>query len=415
MKKLAFLLIFTVLFCGTVCYADEGVAPTVVTEYYSEDLISPIKDDGTLAASLTVTPPDIKAKAAVLYEPVTGTFIVENAPHEKLAPASITKVMSLLLIFEAIDSGRLDINAKVTASEHAASMGGSQIWLEPGETMTVHELLKAAVIASANDATVALAEAVSGSEEVFTARMNERAKELKMNDTTFKNCTGLDEDGHLTSACDVALMSAELIKHQRVFEYSTVWMDTLRGGELSLVNTNKLVRYYEGCKGLKTGTTSVAGSCLTAVAEKNSMTLIAVVMGAKNTNDRFAVAKALLDHGFANYSLADVRVPDEQLCRVKLSGGMARDVGSAAPGSKQLLIDNSDDGDLTVTAEYDKNLTAPIEKGAQIGVARITKNGKVLGSVKLIATEAVEKKTFWGIFAVILKYLGAGRLIPRNF
>ncbi|MBQ2135263.1 MAG: D-alanyl-D-alanine carboxypeptidase, partial [Clostridia bacterium] len=249
---------------------------------------------------------DIKAKSVILMEVNTGKILYEDNADEALPPASITKIMSLLLVMEAIDRGDFDLQTVISASEHACSMGGSQIWLEPGESMEVDSLLKAAVIASANDATVALGEAVAGSEEGFVALMNERAKELGMINTNFVNCTGLDAEGHLTSAHDVAIMSCELIKHDLIKDYSTVWMDTLRNGESELVNTNKLVRFYEGTTGLKTGTTSTAGYCLSATAQRNGMELAAVVMGGDTSNDRFGGAKKLLDYGFANYIFSKV-------------------------------------------------------------------------------------------------------------
>ena len=267
-------------------------------EYMGEDLLTDIPE--VPAAAVVGTTLDIKAKSVVLMEPYTGNVLYENNADERLAPASITKIMSLLLVMEAIENEKLTLDTKVSASEYAASMGGSQIWLEVGEEMTVDELLRASVIASANDATVALAEAVSGSEETFVSLMNERAKELGMKNTTFVNCCGLDTDGHLTSGRDVAIMASALIKHDLIKKYSTVWMDALRNGKSELTNTNKLVRYYSGATGLKTGTTSKAGCCVAATAERDGMELVAVVMGGETSNERFTGAKKLLDYGFAN-------------------------------------------------------------------------------------------------------------------
>ncbi|MEG2081320.1 MAG: D-alanyl-D-alanine carboxypeptidase family protein, partial [Oscillospiraceae bacterium] len=240
---------------------------------------------------------EVKAKSAILMDAGTGTVLMAKNAHDKLFPASVTKIMSLLLITEAIDQGKIALTDAVTASTAASKMGGSEIWLKEGETMSVDELLKATVVASANDACYALSEVVSGSNEAFVKRMNERAKELGMNDTNFENCTGLDDTAtnHLTSAYDIAIMSMELLKHQRIMNYSTIWMDSLRNGATELVNTNKLVRFYEGTTGLKTGTTGKAGCCVSATAKRDDLHLIAVVMGSDNSNDRFDGAKAMLN------------------------------------------------------------------------------------------------------------------------
>ena len=246
----------------------------------------------------------ISAKSAILVERSTGRVLFEYEADKQMPPASITKIMTLLLVMEAIESGKLNFETEVTASEHACSMGGSQIWLEPGEVFTVHELLKAATIASANDACVALAEAVSGSEEAFVELMNQRAAELGMENTVFKNSTGLDAEGHVSTAKDIAKMSAALLSHEKIKEYSTVWMDSLRNGETELTNTNKLVRFYKGCTGLKTGSTDEAGCCLAASAERGGMELVSVTLGSPNTDERFAAGRKLLDYGFANFAVA---------------------------------------------------------------------------------------------------------------
>ena len=245
----------------------------------------------------------VTAPAAVLMEASTGQVLFEKGAHDRRACASITKVMTLLLTFEALEAGKLSLDQELTASAHAASMGGSDIWLEEGERMTVDDLLKATVIMSANDAAVVLAEAVSGSEEAFVARMNERAGELGMEDTVFKNCNGLDEEGHLTSAYDVAVMSRALLAHEKIRDYTLTWMDSVRNGETQLVNTNKLIRSYQGITGLKTGTTGQAGSCISATAQREGMELIAVVLKADTSEKRFEAAKSLLSYGFANYTL----------------------------------------------------------------------------------------------------------------
>lgn len=409
MKKIAFLIIFAILLSTTVVLADVAeTKEVIVTEYFYEDMLLPIEEDEEAIQTSAGVTPEIKAKSAVLLEAGTGKVLYESNPHEKLAPASITKIMSLLLVMEALDTGKLTMETPISASEHACSMGGSQIWLEPNETMTVHELLKAAVIASANDATVALGEAIAGSEEGFVGKMNKRAAELGMLDTNFINATGLDVEGHLTSAYDVALMSRALIGHKEIFDYSTVWMDTLRNGEMSLVNTNKLVRYYEGCKGLKTGTTGNAGHCLSAVAEKNGMTLIAVVMGAENSNDRFLGARKLLDYGFANFNYTEVEVPKKQLQKIKVEKGMTDEISVRADGTEKLLSDSTADGDITVETQLEKKLTAPVEKGQQVGIARVMQGGKELGSIKILANESAEKKTLPRVFWQIIELVCCG-------
>lgn len=409
MKKIACILIFALVLSGSVCYASEGeTKEVIVTEYFYEDMLLPIEEEGESVQTSAGVTPEVKAKSAVLLEAGTGQVLFENNPHEKLAPASITKIMSLLLVMEALDAGKLTMETTISASEHACSMGGSQIWLEPNETMTVHELLKAAVIASANDATVALGEAIAGSEEGFVAKMNQRAADLGMKDTHFVNCTGLDAEGHVTSAHDVALMSRALAEHKTIFDYSSIWMDTLRNGEMSLVNTNKLVRYYEGCKGLKTGTTSTAGHCLSAVAEKNGMMLIAVVMGADNSNDRFLGARKMLDHGFANYTFTEVKVPKKQLRNIPVRQGMLDSVAVRAGGTKKLLTENAADGEITVETQLEKELEAPVEKGQQVGIARIMQGGKELGSIKIVAGGSVKKKSLLRMFGQMLELVCCG-------
>jgi D-alanyl-D-alanine carboxypeptidase (penicillin-binding protein 5/6) len=282
-------------------------------------------------------------------------------------------------------------------------MGGSQIWLEPNEQMSVHDLLKATVIGSANDATVVLGEAIAGSEEGFVALMNERAEQLGLADTHFVNCSGLDADGHLTSAYDIAVMSRELIKYDLIKKYSTVWMDTLRNGESELVNTNKLVRYYEGCTGLKTGTTSGAGACLTATAERKGTELVAVVMGAANSNDRFDGARKLLDFGFANWSNVTVTADMSSVNEIPIKGGVLDFVVPQCNEEKTFLIEKSQIGNLSQITELPEELVAPVLEGQQIGVTRIMLNGKEIGTVKIVAGSSVEKNTFFKVFADLIK------------
>ena len=266
---------------------------------------------------------DIRSKSVILLEQSTGEVLYSYNPDEQYPPASITKIMTLLLVMEAIDTGKITVDDMVTCSQHAADMGGSQIWLEPNEQMSVHDLLKATAVSSANDAATCLAEYVAGSEEAFVAMMNQRAQELGMKNTVFKNTNGLDAEGHLSTARDIAIMSMELLKHPKILEYTTIWMDSLRGGETQLVNTNKMIRYYDGATGLKTGTTDGAGSCLSASATRNGMTLIAVTLGSATSDERFYTAKKLLDYGFANYELANIQ-PMSAETPVKVTGGVEK-------------------------------------------------------------------------------------------
>ena len=376
-------------------------AATVSSECDLSDINVPIETSTNNAAIGHTL--DIKAKSVILMEPHTGTVLYESNSDEKLAPASITKIMSLLLVMEALDRGNITLETVVTASEHACSMGGSQIWLEPGETMTVHELLKATVIASANDACVALGELVSGSEEGFVALMNARAKELGCNNTNFINCTGLDANGHLTSAHDVAVMSSELIKHELIKDYSTVWMDTLRNGESELVNTNKLVRFYKGTTGLKTGTTSTAGYCLSATAERDGMELVAVVMSGETSNDRFNGAKKLLDYGFANYSFFEVEADLEGKNDIAVKKGVEKKVGIKADGKLKLLLPKSEAKEITQKLNLKSNLTAPVKEGDRVGRAEIYVGEKSVGSIDIIAKNNISRLNLWILFKGIIK------------
>ncbi len=336
---------------------------------------------------------EIAAKSVVLLEAFTGQVLYEDNSSEKLPPASITKVMALLLIMEAIDRGDMSLEDVITASEHACSMGGSQIWLEPGETMTVDELLKATVIASANDATVALGEAIAGSEEGFVAMMNEKAKKLGMSGTRFVNCTGLDAEGHLTTAYDIAIMSSELIKHPLIKTYSTVWMDSLRDGESELVNTNKLIRFYNGATGLKTGTTSGAGYCVSATAERDGMELVAVVMGGSTSADRFNGAKKLLDYGFANYSFMKYNPKIEKNTYIKVLKGESRSVKAECNGSVSILSKKAEADKITTKIKLNETVTAPVKKGDKIGSVSVYLGDEEVGSVDITAAKTVKKLT----------------------
>ena len=345
---------------------------------------------------------ELTAPSAVLMEASTGRVLFEKDPHAVRSCASITKVMTLCLVFEAIDSGRLSLDQTLTASAHAASMRGSDIWLEEGEAMSVDDLIKATVIMSANDAAVVLAEAVSGSEEAFVAQMNEKAQQLGMNDTVFKNCNGLDEEGHVTSAHDIAVMSRELIlKHPDIRRFTTIWMDTIRGGAFQLVNTNKLIRSYQGITGLKTGTTGQAGSCITATAERNGLSLIAVVLGADSTDHRFQDAAALLDYGFAGWKATVPEAP--ALEPVPVARGMAPTVEAQVGESPSLLLEAAETGSVETEGLLEE-LTAPVKAGDVIGTVRYSLGGEVLAEVDITAAGDVEAVTF----ASALRYLFRG-------
>ena len=398
MKKFK-IFISLVLCCILICSTLSVSAATVSSECDISDIAVPI--DNTVTDAAIGTQLDIKAKSAILMEANTGKILYEMNADEKLPPASITKIMSLLLVMEAIDSGKMSVEDVITASEHACSMGGSQIWLEPGETMTVDDLLKAAVIASANDATVALGEQIAGSEEGFVAMMNERAAQLGMTNTHFVNATGLDAEGHISTAHDVAIMSAELIKHELIKNYSTVWMDTLRDGESELVNTNKLVRFYEGTTGLKTGTTSGAGYCLSATAERNGLELVAVIMSGDTSQDRFNGAKKLLDYGFANYEYASI-TPQLDITELDVKNGVAQKVKILATNNFGALLKKSEASAITQQLNLKQNLTAPIKKDAVVGTVDFYLNDEMIGQVDVTASESVDKMSFFMAFLWIL-------------
>ena len=354
-----------------------------------------VRADMSVKNSTTTESLDIQVKSAILMERSTGTVLFEVNADESMPPASITKVMTLLLVMEALDEGKLSMETKVTASEHACSMGGSQIWLEPGEEFTVHELLKAATISSANDACVALAEAVSGSEEVFVEKMNNRATELGMKNTTFRNCTGLDADGHLSTARDIAVMSSELLKHSEIKNYSTVWMDSLRNGETELTNTNRLVRFYKGCTGLKTGSTDKAGCCLSASAERDGMELISVTLGSPNTDARFMAGRKLLDYGFANYTVVTLTPPKELLVPIPVIHGTTDMVTPIYDTPCTFLLKKGQEGNISQDIEWMEKLEAPIQEGEVIGKVKVRLSGGEIGSYAILAKETVEKMNFF--------------------
>ncbi len=350
--------------------------------------------------SATAADLELNSTSACLMEASTGKILYEMNADEKLEPASVTKIMSLILVFEAMDEGKFNLDTPVSGSEHACSMGGSQIWLEPGETMTVNEMLKAVVVASANDCTVALGELVAGSEESFVALMNERAKALGMNNTHFVNCTGLPAENHYTTARDIATMTRELHKHNKVYDYTKIWMDTLRGGEFGITNTNKLIRFYNGATGMKTGYTSSALYCMSATAERGGMNLIAAVMKSESSDKRFADAKKLLEYGFANYCV--FKPENVEFERMKVLGGVKDSVEIYAE-QDAILIEKGRQNKVQVRVELDENVTAPFEKNKSVGKIAYSIDGAEIASFPVKTKESVKKITFFGLFTGILK------------
>ena len=345
----------------------------------------------------------VDAQACLLMEKTTGQVLYAVNEHEQLEPASVTKVMTLLLVMEAIDGGSLSYDDVVTASAYACSMGGSQIWLEENEQMTAEDLLKAVCVASANDASVALAEHIAGSAEAFVERMNQRAAELGMADTHFVNPTGLPAEGHVTSAYDIALMSRELILHHPdIRRFTTIWMDSLRDGEFGLNNTNKLIRYYEGATGLKTGSTDNALYCLSATAERDGMELIAVILKSPTSTQRFESAKVLLNYGFAAYGLTHVE-PEEPLAPIPVELGTAAAVKPEIAGDQDLLLTRDKLGTLTVETELEPFLSAPVEKGQRVGTLTVRAGDEVLAELPLAAAEAVERLSYGQILLRCLR------------
>ena len=360
----------------------------------------------SLLPSARAAGPEVAAPSAILMDAATGQVLYEKNSHERLRPASVTKVMTLLLVMEALDEGRLSWDQKVTASAAAAAKGGSQVYLEEGEQMTMDEMLKSVVVSSANDCATALAEAVAGSEAAFVEMMNERAAELGMEDTHFVNCTGLDDEPeaeeHLTSAYDIAVMSRELLSHEKIKEYTTIWMDTVRDGQFGLANTNKLIRFYEGATGLKTGYTSSAGHCLSASAERDGMELIAVVLHCSSSTERFESAKALLDYGFANYALVTPQVPEE-LGPVPVVLGNAQTVMPVLETPEPILLDKGLQSQVETAVELVESVEAPVAQGQKLGQLTVTAGGQVVATIPIVAAEAVEQMTWWQMTVMILR------------
>ena len=355
---------------------------------------------------------EVGGKSAVLMDVATGTVIYESNAHEPLAPASVTKVMTMLLIMEAIDSGKIGWDDMVTASESAAAKGGSQIYLKVGESMSVTDMVKSIAVSSANDCACAMAEHLAGSEAAFVEQMNTRARELGMNDTKFVNCTGLDDApeaaDHKTSAYDIALMSRELLKnHPDIKKFTTIWMDTVRGGAFGLANTNKMVRFYSGCTGLKTGFTSGAGYCLSASAEREGMELVAVVMGCDTSQNRFAACKSMLDYGFANFALYTPALQEGASVPVKL--GQLGSVAAVPADRTAMLVQKGQLSSVTTDIVMEESVKAPVSKGQRLGMLTIKAGDQVLSQVPLVAEQGVERKGWWDLFVEILRRVCMGK------
>jgi len=394
---LSIFLVFAMLFSNASVFASDSEETDVDIEDGAETE-APIYDT-TVSLDVRL---DLDAKAAILMEAKTGTVLYEQNADAALPPASVTKIMTLLLTMEAIEAGAFNFDTVVTASEHASSIGGSQIYLEAGEQLTVRDMIKSVVVASANDVATALAELVSGSEELFVARMNERAKELGMANTTFENPTGLDDNtvNHLTSARDIAIMSRELMKHKEIFEFTKIWQDTIRDGAFTLTNTNRMIRYYSGCTGLKTGSTSKALYCISSTAERDGLELIAVILGSSTRDNRNKSAAKLLDYGFANY--AYVHFDNAVLDPIKVSFGTKNSV-PVGYGSFGTVCAKGDAKNLSYVLELLEKLAAPVAKGDVVGKVHYMSGDKEIGTLDIYALDTVEKITFSQIFGRILR------------
>lgn len=358
----------------------------------------------TIFAEETKKKDEIKVKSSILMCMDTGDVIKENNAYEHLSPASVTKIMSILLIMEAIDSGKIKLDDMVTAGENAVSKGGSQIWLEVGEQMSVNDLLKAVIISSANDACTLLGEYVAGSDTAFVDMMNDRVKELGLKDSHFENCTGLDDDitNHYSCAYDLAVIAKEVMKYDLIKKYSTVWLDSLRGGETELNNTNKLINKYNGITGLKTGTTSNAGFCLCATATRDNMSLVSVVLGADTSDDRFNMSTQLLDFGFANYKLAEITLDQKQITPVKIENGRMKSITPVYNNTGCILV-TKNAGDFEYEYKIKESVKAPVRKDDTLGEVLVMSGNEQVASVKLISDQNVKKINFSYIFNELMK------------
>lgn len=413
MKKKMLHKLAAVIACGALLLVSVPLSSFAEAEGESETVR---EDDSTVIEGVSRTDPesdrytlktaeagslDLKCKSAILMEASTGTVLYEQNADERLPPASVTKVMTLLLIMEAVETGKISLDDAVTVSAHAASMGGSQIFLKEGESMTVEELLKSVIIASANDAAVALAEYTFGNEESFVAEMNKRARELGMDNTVFENTNGLDDTvtEHLTTARDIALMSRELIKYPKIIEYSSKWMDTVRDGAFGLTNTNRLVRFYRGCTGLKTGSTSKAGFCVSATAERDGMGLICVIMGAETRDIRNAAATSLLDWGFANYGIYTAKLGSTEPISIKRG---VKALCATEYGEFSCVLPKGEISLVTAETELSASLDAPIKKGDTVGSVMYKCYDRVIGTVEIKAAEDIDRIGYFDILGRML-------------
>ena len=392
-RMIGIVLLLTALIPYTIVQATDD------SDYVWSSITEPVTAEVSTSTDNSL---NLESGSAVLMEQTTGQVLYEHNPHEQLRPASVTKIMSILLIMEAIDSGRISFSDKVSCSENARSMGGSQIWLNETEQLTVDEMLKAICVVSANDCTVAMAEHLAGSEELFVEQMNQKAKELGMNDTIFKNCHGIDEDGHVTSSYDIALMSRELVtKHPQITKYTTIWMDSLRDGKSELVNTNKLVRNYSGCTGLKTGSTSLALYNLSATATRDDLSLIAVIMKAPNTATRFAEAKKLLDFGFNTYEFKQFNQKGETIMQIPVQKGISVSVEAIIKEDGGILLKKGEDKDITQTIQLPNSISAPISEGQHLGEIVYSKGNDILLTTEIVAKSEVKKMSFGNVLTQV--------------
>lgn len=402
-------IVCVVLLCHFILFNTFALAVSDATAYVwsnqSKKLETVETSVGLNSSSATVTdnPLALDCGAACLIEQSSGLIIYDYNMHEKLRPASVTKIMSLLLIMEALDSGKIQLTDKIPCTEDAAKMGGSQIWLDVRETLTVEEMLKAICVVSANDCVVAMADYLEGSQDAFVKKMNQKAQELGMNDTTFKNCHGIDEDGHLTSAYDISIMSRELlINHPSITKYTTIWMDSLRDGKSSLVNTNKLVRNYNGCTGLKTGSTSIALYNLSASATRNNLSLIAVVLKAPTPAIRFSNAQKLLDYGFSNYSVTSFGKKGDVIKSVMIKKGTSSSIDAILENDADILTSNGSNNDITQEIKLDDTINAPVLENQKIGKVEFSVNGNIVSTVNLVSSRDVDKLSFVTITKLVL-------------
>ena len=397
-----------ILILSTFCFATDSVYVwSSNSSSISNNSIESNTKNNIVPTSADITDNNslnLESGAAILIEQSSGEVLYAHNVHEKLRPASVTKVMSLLLIMEALDNGQISLDDQVPCSENAHSMGGSQIWLDTTETLSVNDMIKSMCVVSANDCTVAMAEYLAGSEEAFVQRMNAKAKDLGMNDTTFKNCHGIDEDGHVTSAYDIALMSRELLKnHPQITNYTTIWMDSIRDGKSELTNTNKLVRNYKGATGLKTGSTSLALYNLSASATRNDLSLIAVIMKAPSTKIRFSEATKLLDYGFANCSCKSFGKRGDIISTATVNKGIQNTTNLALQEDANIILKKNESSNIEQNITLNDNICAPIKKGDVIGKITFSSNGNQLLEVNLVSDNDIEKNTLWNLTISLYK------------